>query len=60
MEAQLPADRFIRVHNSYIINIEEVDTLYRNKVQYGDKEVPIGETYRQRFADFLRQRSIYL
>ncbi|PRY00364.1 LytTR family two component transcriptional regulator [Pontibacter ummariensis] len=60
MEEQLPADRFIRVHNSYIINIEEVDALYRHKVHYGDKEVPVGETYRQRFNEFLRLRSIHL
>jgi DNA-binding LytR/AlgR family response regulator len=60
MEEQLPATRFIRIHNSYIINIEQANRLYRQKVEIGAKSIPVGETYRQRFLDFLRQHNIHL
>lgn len=60
LEEQLPACSFVRVHNSFIINVEQVDVLHRQKVKYGEKAIPVGETYRQRFLEFLKQRNIQL
>ncbi|MDX5482818.1 MAG: response regulator transcription factor [Hymenobacteraceae bacterium] len=60
LEEQLPPGRFIRIHNSYIIHVEQVDSLYRQKVLVGERSIPVGDTYRQRFLDFLRLRDIHL
>jgi DNA-binding LytR/AlgR family response regulator len=46
MEAELPADRFIRVHKSYILAIDSITAVRKNSVFIKDLELPVGETYR--------------
>jgi two-component system LytT family response regulator len=47
MEGELPADRFIRVHKSYILAIGSITAVRKNSVFIKDLELPIGETYRE-------------
>ena len=47
LEEELPADRFIRIHKSYIISMEKVDTLEGNLVHIGKEKLPIGASYRE-------------
>jgi len=47
--ATLPEDRFIRVHKSFIISIEKIDFIERNRVVIGEKYIPIGATYAEEF-----------
>ena len=46
IEETLPADRFIRVHRSYIVPIQKIKTLDGNQVQIGKKLIPIGRSYK--------------
>ncbi len=45
LEEELPGN-FMRIHRSFIINKNEVKTLYRNTVEIADKKIDIGKTYR--------------
>ena len=45
----LPEDRFIRVHKSFIVSIEKIDFIERNRVVIGEKYIPIGATYAEEF-----------
>ena len=47
IEAQLPSDKFIRVHRSYIVPIDRIKSLDGNQVQIGDKLIPIGRSYKE-------------
>ena len=47
MEAELPADRFIRVHKSYILAIGSITAVRKNSVFIKELELPVGETYRE-------------
>ena len=49
----LPANIFARVHRSFIVNSLKIDSIRRNMIYMEDKEIPIGETYRQKFMDSL-------
>ena len=49
LEESLPGQRFIRVHKSYIISIEKISSIERNRIFIKDTVVPIGDTYRERF-----------
>ncbi|MDO5980758.1 LytR/AlgR family response regulator transcription factor [Flavivirga spongiicola] len=40
-------ENFMRVHRSYIININAIRALQKTKVVVGDKRIPIGETYKE-------------
>ncbi len=46
LEESLPASRFIRIHKSYIVAIDKVDTLEGNMVHIGKEKLPIGPSYR--------------
>lgn len=43
--SKFPAHKFIRVHRSFIINIDAITAVEDNNVAIGDKFIPIGATY---------------
>jgi DNA-binding LytR/AlgR family response regulator len=45
----LPADKFLRIHKSYIVSIDRITTISRNRVMIGEKWIPVGENYRDAF-----------
>ncbi|BAV07587.1 two component transcriptional regulator, LytTR family [Filimonas lacunae] len=47
MEEVLPAQQFIRIHKSYIINKDNIDFLERGKVVIRGQYLPIGDTYKE-------------
>jgi DNA-binding LytR/AlgR family response regulator len=48
LEALLPADIFIRVHRSYLVNRQAITLLGRKYLEAGNERIPIGENYRRR------------
>lgn len=53
MEEKLPADKFIRVHKSYIISINKINTIEKNTIKMDSFLIPIGESYRLSFFEKL-------
>ena len=53
-EAKLPAPSFMRVHKSYIIRLDQIETIERNRVFIQNKIVPIGETFKIKFQDWVK------
>lgn len=51
MESRLPAARFARVHNSYIVPLKKITAVQRAQVFLGDEAIPIGEKF---YNDFMR------
>jgi two-component system LytT family response regulator len=49
LEENLPRQRFIRVHKSYIVAIEKIDSIERNRIFIKNAVIPIGDTYREAF-----------
>lgn len=47
LEDTLPADRFQRIHKSYLINLSKVDRAHGKMVAIGGQELPVGNAYRQ-------------
>lgn len=58
LEAQLPADQFIRIHHSYIVALEGIDAIHKEKVQVGNVFIPISDTYRKTFKEFIDRNHI--
>jgi len=46
---QLPEESFVRVHRSYIVNIDQIEAVEDLKIKLKDKEIPIGVSFRGRF-----------
>ena len=53
LEMQLPADKFIRIHHSYIIALKAIDAIHKGEVQIGNAFIPISDSYRKTFKDFI-------
>jgi DNA-binding LytR/AlgR family response regulator len=45
----LPSNKFLRIHKSYIVAIDRISTISRNRVMIGEKWIPVGENYREAF-----------
>lgn len=58
IEEHLPADTFIRVHRSYIVNINKIKTIERNRIVFGKLYIPISDSYKDRFMELLDKRAI--
>ncbi len=45
IEEKFPPQRFVRVHRSFIVNIDYVQALEDNSLLIKDKHIPVGQTY---------------
>ena len=45
----LPASDFIRVHKSYIVALDKIESIERDRIIISKNRIPIGETYRNTF-----------
>lgn len=43
---KLPLQNFLRIHRSYIVNIDHVTSVQKSKLVAGSEQLPIGETYK--------------
>jgi DNA-binding LytR/AlgR family response regulator len=58
MEDALPERHFIRVHKSYIVSINKIDSIERSRIFIGDKIIPVGDTYRDEFFKIVDGKNI--
>ncbi len=58
LEDQLPANKFIRVHHSYIVAIEAIDAVHKGEIRIGNEHIPISESYRKAFREFIESRQM--
>jgi two-component system LytT family response regulator len=58
MEDMLPANHFIRVHRSFIVQPEKIKVIERNRIIFGKVYIPISDSYKVKFMEFLSQRSL--
>jgi DNA-binding LytR/AlgR family response regulator len=58
MEDALPEKHFIRVHKSYIVSINKIDSIERSRIFIGDKVIPVGDTYRDDFFKIVDGKNI--
>ena len=57
IEELLPASRFIRVHRSYIVQKDKIRIIDRGRIVFGKNYIPVSDSYKQIFQDFLNKRS---
>ncbi len=58
MEDALPEKHFIRVHKSYIVSINKIDSIERSRIFISDKVIPVGDTYRDEFFKIVDGKNI--
>lgn len=58
LESRLPSDRFMRVHRSFIVNLETVRVIERGRIVFGEVRIPVTEQYIENFRRFLERNFI--
>lgn len=49
IEELLPSDRFMRVHRSFIVNLDNIEVVERNRIVFGRNYIPIADSRRDEF-----------
>ncbi len=55
LESKLPENKFMRVHRSFIVNLEKIDTIERSRIVFGKVYIPVSEQYKEKFQQFLNK-----
>jgi two-component system, LytTR family, response regulator len=53
LEEQLPSYSFMRVHRSYIVNLNKIKTIERDRIIFGNVYIPISDKYKADFQKYL-------
>lgn len=54
IEAMLSDNEFVRIHRSFIINIQRIKSFNHEVVEIGSKELPVGKFFRNRFMEIMQ------
>lgn len=53
LETKLPESKFMRVHRSFIVNLEKIDIIERSRIVFGKVYIPISDQNKEKFQAFL-------
>lgn len=53
LEQKLPGEKFMRVHRSYIVNLNRIETIERSRIIFGKTFIPVSDQYKDKFQEFL-------
>ncbi len=54
---RLPAKNFVRIHRSYIVSLNYIESITKKEVEIADKILPIGNSYRNNLLDIVKRNS---
>lgn len=57
IEEMLPS-AFIRVHRSYIVNLDKITVIERNRIIFGKTYIPVSDSYKDKFLEFINRRML--
>ena len=57
MEELLPKDQFMRVHRSFIISLDHIDSISKNMIHIGTQQITVGDLYKDQFTEFVSRWS---
>lgn len=52
IESQLPENKFMRIHRSYVVAKNHIDKIERHQLYINGIAIPVGESYMQRLVNF--------
>jgi two-component system, LytTR family, response regulator LytT len=53
LEEKLNPQRFMRVHRSFIVSLDQITAITRNSIQIGPTQIPVSDQYKEPFNQFL-------
>jgi two-component system, LytTR family, response regulator LytT len=53
LEVKLPETKFMRVHRSFIVNLNRIQTIDRFRIVFGKEYIPVSDQYKEKFQEYL-------
>jgi len=58
LESKLPSGKFMRVHRSFIVNLDKIETIDRSRIVFGKTYIPVSGQYKEKFQQYLDRNFI--
>lgn len=58
LEAVLPPDNFVRVHKSYLVALDKIENIAKNRIKIGEKLIPISDSYHDAFYEKIEKKGL--
>lgn len=58
MEELLPSDQFFRTHKSFLIRLDQIQSIEGNLVNVNGNKLPVGNNFRQEFQELINKHVI--
>ncbi len=58
LEEVLHEPQFCRVHKSFFIALDKIESIERNRIKIGDQYIPVSETYHKAFFDLIERKKL--
>lgn len=55
---ELPSNKFMRVHRSFIVALDKIEIIERNQIIFGKQRISIANQYKDDFDAFIAKRSL--
>jgi len=53
LETKLPEEKFMRVHRSFMVNLDKIETIDRSRIVFGKNYIPVSDQYKAKFQEYL-------
>ncbi len=58
LEDFLPEDKFLRVHRSFIVNLDKIEVMERNRIVFGKNYIPVSDNCIETIREYIQKHSI--
>ena len=58
IEEMLPKEKFCRVHKSFLIPLDKINSIEKSCIKIQDKSIPISDTYKKQFFSMLENKHL--
>jgi len=57
-EETLPKENFIRVHKSYLVSLNKIESITRNRIKIGSALIPVSDSYKDAFYEAISRKGM--
>jgi DNA-binding LytR/AlgR family response regulator len=57
-EETLPRENFIRVHKSYLVALNKIESITRNRIKIGSALIPVSDSYKNAFYEAIARKGL--
>jgi DNA-binding LytR/AlgR family response regulator len=56
----LPVSKFQRVHKSFLVAVDKIESIEKNRIKVNNRLIPISETYKNDFINLLKNNKLMI